>query len=48
MAHRITAPSVLTAAEAELRIVMDDFVTVYERLDQDDDVNVKPNYSYTN
>lgn len=47
MAHRITAPSVLTVAEAELRIVMDDFVKVYERLDQDDDVNVKPNYSYT-
>jgi len=47
MAHRITTPSVLTTAEAELRTVMDDFVTVYERLDQDDDVNVKPNYSYT-
>ncbi|XP_071143232.1 uncharacterized protein [Mytilus edulis] len=47
MASRLTTPSVLSAAETELRTVMDDFVTVYERLDQEDKADKKPNYSYT-
>lgn len=33
--------------EAELRRVIDAFVGVYEQLDKLNDVDVKPNYSYT-
>lgn len=47
MASRLSTPSVITSSEAELRAVMDDFVNVYESLDQSDVVDSKPNYSYT-
>lgn len=35
------------SAEAELRHVIDNFVGIYEQLDKNDDIDVKPNYSYT-
>ncbi|XP_060566633.1 uncharacterized protein LOC132725203 [Ruditapes philippinarum] len=36
-----------SAAENELRHVIDNFVNVYEQLDKNDDPDVKPNYSYS-
>ncbi|KAL4218513.1 hypothetical protein ACF0H5_023247 [Mactra antiquata] len=35
------------SADTELRHVIDNFVAVYEQLDKSDEIDVKPNYSYT-
>ncbi|KAK3609024.1 hypothetical protein CHS0354_020687 [Potamilus streckersoni] len=40
-------PASISNADADLRRAVDDFVNLYENLDTCNEVNTKPNYSYT-
>ncbi|KAK3088142.1 hypothetical protein FSP39_015332 [Pinctada imbricata] len=44
---QIWSPAMMFQQEIELRMIMDNLVNIYEKLDQSDNPHAKPNYSYS-